>query len=187
MHLIVGLGNPGSKYESTPHNAGFLFLDLMREFLGWDALYAVDEWVADKSFESQISRARVGSDTKIMLVKPQTFMNSSGRAVRKLVEKFNVSVSSGLILVHDDLDIKLGEYKIQRAKGPKVHNGLKSVESLVGTTDFMRIRIGVDNRKGNSSIPGDQYVLQKMNDEELTLLKESCVEAVKSARSLLTL
>ncbi|WKZ31388.1 MAG: aminoacyl-tRNA hydrolase [Candidatus Dojkabacteria bacterium] len=184
MLLIVGLGNPGSKYENTPHNAGYLFLDQLREFLGWDTLYSVGDWEEDKMFESQICKARVGGETKVMLVKPLTFMNASGRAVSKIVKKFEVRVSSGLVVVHDDLDIKLGQYKLQRAKSPKAHNGITSVELSLGTNDFLRLRIGVENRSENNRIPGEDYVLNKMSQEELDTLKEIGTDATKSLRTL---
>lgn len=185
MYLVVGLGNPGSKYENTPHNAGYIFLDQMREFLGWDTLYSVGDWENDKSFESLLCRARVGSEVKVLLVKPLTFMNSSGRAVKKIADKFSVNVSKELVVVHDDLDLRLGQSKLQRAKGPKVHNGINSVERALGNMDFLRLRIGVDNRTDDNRIPGEAYVLNKMTQDELDTVKEVCSDGVKSLRSLI--
>lgn len=94
-----------------------------------------------KKFRAEV--ARVG---EVIMAKPLTFMNESGRSVRVLLDFYKLDISD-LVIIHDDLDIKLGEYKIQRAVGPKVHNGLASVERYLSTKDFLRVRMGVDNRK----------------------------------------
>jgi PTH1 family peptidyl-tRNA hydrolase len=186
MYVFAGLGNPGKKYENTPHNAGFLYLDDLREYLGWDSLYSVSDWKLEKSFESMFATCKNGSDTKILLVKPLTFMNESGRALNKICKKLEIDVENRFILVHDDLDIELGKYKIQREKGPKEHNGVLSVERRLGTRNFLRLRIGVENREENSRIPGERYVLKKMADLERIELKEVAHDATKSLRSIIT-
>lgn len=185
MILILGLGNPGEKYRNTRHNAGFIFLDEIREFLGWDNLYQVGDWDSDATFHSQLCSIKVDGEKRILLAKPTTFMNSSGIAARKLVRKNSISVLSDFILVHDDLDLKLGSYKIQRAKAPRVHNGVNSVQSHLATLDFLRIRIGIDNRDPSSSIPGDEYVLGRMSEEEVNKLREASLDAIKNLRSVL--
>lgn len=187
MFLFVGLGNIGQKYEDTPHNAGFAFLDEFREFLGWDSLYTVDNWKVDKLFESQICSVRAGSSTRAKLVKPTTYVNASGRPVSLLLKKLELQPQKSLILIHDDLDIKLGEYKIQRGKGPHAHNGVDSVQMMVGTTDFLRVRIGIENRPSENRMPGEDYVLAKMKTEELALLKETYSDIVKSLRNVIEL
>lgn len=183
MLLIVGLGNPGEKYKDTPHNAGFYFVEKLREFMGWDSLYSVDDWRGDKLFECELSFARAGSSSRVILVKPYTFMNASGRCVKKLMDKFEVK-SKDLILVHDDLDIKLGDFKIQMGKGPRAHNGVDSVQMTLGTTQFLRVRIGIEDRDKDNKIPGEDYVLTKMSEDQLLSLNEACTGAVKSLRTL---
>lgn len=161
MKMIVGLGNPGTKYARNRHNVGFMFLD----WLG----HKVDasDFQIQARFEAEI--ADVPSEDKTFFVKPQTFMNNSGKAVRSIADFYDIEPTE-IILVHDDLDITLGEFKIQQGKGPKVHNGITSVEQHLGTTDFTRVRIGVDNRDGDRTIPGKDYVLQNFSAEEMQSL-----------------
>lgn len=163
MKLIVGLGNPGKEYSTTRHNAGFEFVD---------SLSGRAKFTPDSKFESLLYK-----DKNILFVKPQTFMNESGRAVRKILDFYKLSVDD-VILVHDDLDLKLGEYKIQKGIGPKVHNGVSSVEASLPDKNFLRLRLGVDNReKSFYAGSGADYVLGKFNNEELEVLEEIMEEA----------
>lgn len=106
-------------------------------------------------------------------------MNRSGIAVRAVINKFDID---GFVLAHDDLDIPLGKYKIQKEKSPKGHNGVISVESNLGTSDFLRVRIGIENR-GERKIPGEDYVLQKYTEEELDTLKVAIEESIQELLS----
>lgn len=144
MKLIVGLGNPGDKYKGNRHNVGQMVL----------------EGIQGSEFRDQRSEIR--------LVRPETFMNESGVAVRKAMNFYKLGVED-LIVIHDDLDIRLGEYKIDMARGPKQHNGVTSVEEELGTKDFLRVRVGVDNRVGERT-PGERYVLEDFTDEERVIL-----------------
>jgi len=146
MKLLVGLGNPGAKYLNTRHNLGFMFLDYLQQ--------------------------QQKLDKQIKTLKPETYMNRSGIAVAKELRFYKLQPTD-LIVVHDDLDLRLGEYKIQFGKGPKLHNGVESVEKILGTKEFWRVRIGVDNRNAENRIPGESYVLQSFTPEELTLLQTS--------------
>jgi PTH1 family peptidyl-tRNA hydrolase len=101
-------------------------------------------------------------------------MNNAGEAVKKVFDKYDIEE---FVLFHDDLDIRLGDYKIQKGKSPKGHNGVKSVEKKLGTKDFWRVRLGVDNRPEGSKIPGEEYVLEKFEKDEKEILKGVCVEA----------
>ena len=115
MKLITGLGNPGKEYENTRHNAGFMFVDTLREkFLYQNTLIAT-EWRVENTFQSEIAFIKSGSKIVAILQKPQTFMNNSGIAVEKIMKKFEISMEE-FTLVHDELDIKLGEFKIQSGK-----------------------------------------------------------------------
>lgn len=147
MKLVIGLGNPGEKYKNNRHNVGHIFVS----------------WVQGSGF-------RVDKDIKIL--KADCFMNESGRFVKRELRNLGIKELSGLYVVHDDLDIPLGSYKIQFGKGPELHYGIQSIESELGTKDFWRIRIGVDNRDFANRVPGEDYVLQDFTDEEKKILEE---------------
>ena len=163
MKIVVGLGNPGDKYRNNRHNVGFMVID--KSFTVGSRQSAV-RW--ESKFEALI--CKIGD---ILLVKPQTFMNRSGEAVSQIVNFYKVPADD-LIVVHDDLDIKLGEYKIQKGVGPKVHNGLTSIEERLGRTDFWRMRVGIDSRQSavGSRQSGEDYVLADFSsDEEISINK----------------
>lgn len=152
MKIVVGLGNPGVEYMLTRHNAGVDFVDklvgLVHSDYGWRKHYD----------------ALIYKTPDLVLVKSKdVFMNESGRLLQGLPE-------GELYVAHDDLDLKLGEYKIQFGKGPKEHNGVESVEQALGTRDFWRIRIGIENR--TTPVSGEEYVLQKFTPEEKKILDE---------------
>lgn len=151
MILIVGLGNLGDKYKNNRHNVGFITLDKLKE--------------------------KIGEVKGFYFLKPQTFMNASGQAVAKIKNFYKIDTQD-IYLIHDDLDIKLGEYKIQLGVGPKVHNGVDSVENELGTKDFWRIRIGVDNRERENRIKGEDYVLQDFMKEEKEILNQTIEKVV---------
>jgi len=161
MKIIVGLGNPGTEYTNTRHNAGILLVDKMAESLNSDYGWR-------KNFDALIFKT-----PELVLVKTKdVFMNESGRLLQGLPE-------GEIYLAHDDLDIRLGEFKIQKGVGPKVHNGVESVENKLGTKDFWRIRIGIDNRDPDRRIPGEEYVLQKFMVEERNILEGVFNEIIK--------
>lgn len=166
--LITGLGNPGKEYSKTRHNAGFLFVDYLREKFNEE--FGIDElWKFDSKFEANICSFNV-KDKKVFLQQPLTTMNVSGRSVVKMLNWLKLEPSS-LILVHDDLDLKLGSFKVQLGKGPLIHNGVNSVENSLNTQDFWRIRIGIDNRNTNErQMTGADYVLGKFGKEELEIV-----------------
>lgn len=182
MKLITGLGNPEKEYINTRHNAGFVFVDALREkFLYQDTLYPTD-WKVEDTFQSEIAFIKSGSKIVAILQKPLTFMNNSGDAVAKLVQKFDIDIPRDFILVHDDLDISLGEFKIQKGKSPLGHNGVNNVEERLGTKDFKRVRIGIENRE-NKNISGLDYVLMKFSKEESQTLDEVVEEAIRGILS----
>ena len=170
MKLLVGLGNPGEAHVGNRHNVGFMVVDRLA---GEGA-----EW--EPKFEALILKAK-----DYLLVKPQMFMNRSGEVVAKIANFYKVTIDD-LVVIHDDLDIRLGEYKIQKGVGPKVHNGLTSVEERLGTADFWRLRIGVDNRIQNSEfrIQGEDYVLADFLPEEKTIIDGVIEKAVKELESI---
>ncbi len=181
MKLIIGLGNPGKTYEDTRHNAGFMFLDAFREkFVYQNTLFAT-EWRHEETFQSEIAFIKKGSKIIAILQKPLTFMNNSGIAVEKLIKKFDIDIEN-ITLVHDDLDIKLGEFKIQHGKSPVGHNGVTSVENALKTKEFRRVRLGVENRE-EKNIPGMDYVLKRFLKEERMSFEETVELAIQGILS----
>jgi len=152
MKIILGLGNPGVEYANTRHNTGILFVDYLSQKI--NSPYG---WRREKN------KMIFKSDKFILIKTSDTFMNESGNLVAN--SPYHLA---DFCLAHDDLDIKLGEYKIQTGIGPKLHNGIESVERTLGDTNFERIRIGIDNR--SLPIPGEDYVLQKFSQEERQVL-----------------
>lgn len=164
MKLIAGLGNPGDKYYQTRHNIGFVVVDRLSQKIG------APDWTKSRKFQAEFT-----NKDDFFLAKPQTFMNESGKAVKKLVSHYKIDTKDTWI-VHDDLDISLGEYKIQKAKGPRKHKGVDSVEKELGKEGFWRVRVGVDNR-GEERTPGEKYVLQRFREHELVIM-ESKVDKI---------
>lgn len=182
MFLITGLGNIGREYEYTPHNAGFLFLDNLYEYLKHQEGWSVEEWEdQSRMFDSLICKVKRDGKVVGVFQKPTTYMNLSGIAVSKVYDKYEIDE---YILVHDDLDIQLGKYKIQKDKSPKGHNGVISVEQHLKEKDFLRVRLGIENRI-NMNIPGEEYVISKYTDQELITLNEEIAEACKDLFLLL--
>jgi PTH1 family peptidyl-tRNA hydrolase len=120
-----------------------------------------------------------------VLVKPQTFMNQSGKAVKKLIDQYKIE-SSDLWVIHDDLDIALGDYKIQKGKGPKLHKGIESIEEKIGKTDFWRVRIGIENRSAENKISGETYVLQDFTEKEIEVIIPTIAKISKEIMSLVS-
>lgn len=164
MKLIVGLGNPGKEYENNRHNVGFMLVDYLAQLLSNNS----PQFFTDKYLNAQIYKT-----DQIIFAKPNTFMNNSGVAVKQVVSRFMFHVLSDLIVAHDDLDIPLGKFKIQMANGPKLHNGIDSIEAHLKTKEFYRIRIGVENRDPERRIPGETYVLQNFTPEEMKIVMDT--------------
>lgn len=131
MYLIVGLGNPGEKYLKSRHNAGFIVL---REIVG-------DDWTSESREKSLIHHETI-MDRELYYVMPQTFMNNSGLAVKTLQNKFGVSAEN-IIVIHDDVDLPFGTWKIQFDRGAGGHNGIRSIIDQIGTNEFVRIKVGI--------------------------------------------
>lgn len=158
--FIQGLGNNQKEYLRNRHNTGFMFID-----------YLLTTFDKNKIKESNLVYSQIfACPENIYLIKHKGFMNESGRATREIIKKFDIDLRNEFLLVHDDLDIKLGEFKLQFAKSPKEHNGVQSVENYLNTKDFWRLRIGVDNR-GDIRIPGLEYVLENFKTEEFNKIK----------------
>lgn len=138
MKIVVGLGNPGEKYEGTRHNIGFATLDhLLKKYQPVDQ----SVWEDNKKTKSLIKKISIG-ETAVMLAKPQTFMNNSGMALSHLTQYFKVKPEE-VIIIHDDLDLPLGKVQIRFGGGSAGHNGIESVIDALKTDKFSRIRMGI--------------------------------------------
>lgn len=155
MKLIVGLGNPGSKYQNTWHNLGFIALD--KFFSGNEENFKPTK--ALKKFEAEVAEGRI-NDEKIILAKPLTFMNNSGRAVNQLVNFYKIEPQD-LWLIHDEIDLPVGQIRISTDVSSGGHNGVKSIIENLGFKNFVRFRIGIN--RANRKTPTEKYVLQKIN------------------------
>lgn len=172
MKIIMGLGNPGNQYAKTRHNAGFLLLDHLVEALekaGKENAHR--QWQQSK--KGQLLYRWFGD---IELIKPQTFMNLSGKAASYVLKKHPQLKLEDVIVAYDDLDIALGSYKIQFGKSPKAHNGIISICQALGTDNFWHVRIGVDSRSGIRSQSGKEYVLTGFTGEEQQQLRQTLQE-----------
>lgn len=157
--LIVGLGNPGEKYKNTRHNVGFRI---------------VDEFAKENNFpEFRLSKkcnALISEKEKIILAKPQTFMNESGKTIKKLSETRSLSI---LMVVHDDIDLPLGKIKIVKNQGAAGHKGVESIIKNSGTKNFIRFRIGIRPEQCHALAHStEKFVLQKFDREEEKVIKE---------------
>lgn len=151
--MVVGLGNPGAEYANTRHNAGFMVVDLLAENL------RVSYWKDEAG--AKVGAVRFG-DEDLVLAKPQTFMNLSGTAVRRLLDAYDVAPGD-LIVVHDDLDLPEETVRVKRGGGHGGHNGLRSLTQALGTSEFVRVRVGIGRPPGRQD-PAD-YVLEPMRRE----------------------
>ncbi len=161
IKLIVGLGNPGDKYEATRHNAGFWFVDQI-------AAQTNSKLAADAKFFGLVGKLNPNADT--WLLKPTTFMNASGKAVAALANYYKISPAE-ILVIHDELDLPAGSVKLKFGGGHGGHNGLKDVHAALGTPDYWRLRIGIDH-------PGDKnevinYVLKAPTKQEKDALEAS--------------
>ena len=176
-YIVVGLGNPGSKYEKTRHNAG------RTNLICFAKQHEFSLWGSDKRLNALVSKGEVG-DIPFTLVLPETFMNESGSTVKKII-KDKAEVRERLIVVHDDLDIPIGSLKISFGRGSAGNKGVNSIVDSLGTKEFTRVRIGItpkgdfkDIRKfyyGEDAI--NKFVLQKFSPEEREKMKEVCEKA----------
>jgi len=175
MKLIVGLGNPGKEFEITRHNAGWLTLDRFT---------AVEKLTSKKSskLQAEIFDYKVGRN-KVVLAKPQTFMNNSGISTNIMRNFFRVATKD-IVIVHDDKDIPVGEIRVQTNRGPAGHNGVKSIIEHLGTQDFTRIRIGVSPVKKGKIDEISNFVLNKFTKEEFKLLQTAMEHAAVEIKRL---
>ena len=168
MYLIIGLGNPAEEYSKTRHNMGFNTINKIAE------QYSIK--INKKKFQGLYEITTI-EDKKVILVKPQTYMNLSGNCVKEIADFYKVSPEK-ILVIYDDMDIEPGKIKIRKKGSSGGHNGMKSIIQMIGTEEFPRIRIGIGRPKHN----GDEinYVIGAIPEEETSKLNEG-VEKAKDA------
>ena len=171
MKLVVGLGNPGPEYDRTRHNVGFEVVDRLARRHGDPA-----NSVARNKFSSLVVDAVVG-DEKVMLMKPLTFMNLSGKAVAEAIRFYKMSPTEDLMVVVDDTAVPCGSIRIKPGGGAGGHNGLTDVSRLLGTDEWPRLRVGIDKP---GRIPLKNYVLGRFSPEQQPLVDGALDEATKA-------
>ncbi len=170
MKLIIGLGNPGEEYKKTRHNAGFLTVDALALKL------QATSYKLQANFNAEVSEGII-DNKKIILAKPQTFMNNSGQAVRAILDYYKIKPED-IVVIHDDLDILLGEYKISKNKNSGGHKGVQSIIDYLGTKDFTRIRIGIMTE--NKKTPTEKFVLERFSKDEMKIIKGVIEEIINN-------
>jgi len=172
VYLVIGLGNPGKRYESTRHNVGFMVVEKL-----------ADRWKIELKHNSfNAIWGKGGVDGKsVLLAKPQTFMNLSGTAARRLQSFFKTDISH-LIVIHDDLDLPFGSIRMKAGGGTAGHKGLASIESDLGSSDFIRVRLGIGKPVDKSRIEG--YVLEPFRKEDQVVLQQVIERAADASAEI---
>lgn len=157
MKLIIGLGNPGKEYNNTRHNVGFRVID---SFLNKKGITKLKEKMGALYYEFNYK------DEKVMVIKPQEYINQSGMVVRKYMDYYNIEIDD-ILVVNDDLDLEVGEYKLKPSGGSAGHNGLKNIELHLQSSLYKRLKIGISN---NKNIDTKDYVLGKFSSSDKEIL-----------------
>ena len=174
MYIIVGLGNPGKEYENTRHNAGFNSIDVLADKYNINIREAEHKALVGKGYiEGQ----------KVILVKPQTYMNNSGEAVREITDYYKVDPESEIIVLYDDISLPVGTLRIRDKGSAGGHNGIKSIIQHLGTQVFLRIKVGVGDKNPNMDLVN--HVLGHFDKDDSAVMKESFAKAAEAAVMML--
>ncbi|MEI6627579.1 MAG: aminoacyl-tRNA hydrolase [bacterium] len=177
MKLVVGLGNPGKDFAKTWHNLGFIALDEFKKTINGSG------FKLEKKFHAEISNGKIG-DEKIVLAKPQTFMNESGQAVSTITSYYKITPDN-IIIIQDDIDLPLTKMRLSRDSSAGGHNGIKSIIEHLGTQNFIRIKLGIKTNK--TAIMGTiNYVLASFNKTEEKIIREEIKKAASAATQIIT-
>ena len=172
MYIIVGLGNPGKQYENTRHNMGFLAVDLLAEKFNIE--------VNKIKFKALVGEGRIAGQ-KVLLVKPQTYMNLSGEAVRQAMDFYKIDPEE-LIVIYGDIDIPTGTFRIRKKGRPGTHNGMRNIFQHIQTNDFPRIRVGIGSGKKENLIG---YVTGGISKSEKELLEDALKKSADAAACII--
>lgn len=170
MFVIVGLGNPGKKYENTRHNAGFIAIDALAE------KYRIS--ISEKKHKA-LCGSGVIEGNKVILVKPETYMNLSGESVRSVMDFYKIDPEEDMLVIYDDISLAPGNIRIRKKGSAGGHNGIKSIIAHTGTQNFMRIKVGVGEKPSGWDLA--DYVLGHFSDEDNVKLKETMPDIIQAA------
>lgn len=173
MIIIAGLGNPGKEYVNTRHNVGFMAIDALASKYGID--------VNEKKHKAIIGKGTINGQ-KVILAKPQTFMNLSGESLRELVDYYKPEVETQVIVVYDDITLDVGGIRVRKKGSAGGHNGMKSIIAHLGTENFQRVRVGIGEKPARMDLA--DWVLSRFSKEDLTILEDSLGEAVDAVTML---
>lgn len=174
MYIVAGLGNPTKEYDKTRHNAGFETIDVLADMLGT----AVEE----KKFKALYGRGIIGGE-KVILLKPQTFMNLSGESIREASDFYKVEPDH-IIIVYDDISLDVGQLRIRTKGSAGGHNGIKNIIAHLGTQEFPRVKVGVGDKPKKMDLA--DYVLSRFSKEDQAKMEEAYKEAAKAVEVLIT-
>lgn len=174
MWLIVGLGNPGGEYKLTRHNIGFMAVDSFMQGLGNPTV--------KNQFKAEVAQVK-WKDQQLLFCKPQTYMNLSGESVQPLMGFYKIPLDH-LIVIHDDIDQAFDQIKIHKNRGHGGHNGIKSISSLMGSMDYIRLKMGV-GRPDNPAFSVADYVLGKFSKEEFDKLPDFLNRGIDAVESII--
>ena len=175
MIIIAGLGNPGDEYERTRHNTGFEVIDELVKKYGIVLDFAKHKAICGKG---------IIEGEKVMLMKPQTYMNASGEAIADAVNYYKLYPNDELIVIYDDIDLPVGKIRIRESGSAGGHNGMKDIIEKLGTETFVRVRVGVGAKPGEWDLA--DWVLSRFPDEEKTVMKEARKNAAGAVGVILT-
>lgn len=188
MKLIVGLGNPGDKYMNNRHNLGFMVVEELEKKIDggrWKMGVEDGGWKLDKKLKSEIIKT-----DQVILIKPQTFMNNSGMAIKLVVDYFKIPLSD-VIIIHDELDLPLGKIKIRTGGGGSGHHGVESIIKDLDNPDFIRVRLGIGNEhslggeRGHKHFDANKFVVEDFTPQEKNTVKTMLREAVKTVQMIM--
>ena len=175
MYVIAGLGNPGSKYEKTRHNVGFQVIDRLA------SKYHIDMNIKK---HKAICGTGVIEGVKVLLVKPQTFMNLSGESIREAVDFYKVDPETEFLVIYDDISLAPGHLRIRKKGSAGGHNGMKNIILHAGSQEFVRIRVGVGKKPDKMDLA--DYVLSRFGKDDLPEMRKSCSTACDAIDVILT-
>ena len=173
MLIIAGLGNPGKEYENTRHNAGFMVMDALAEKIGAD--------ISEKKHKALCGKGVIGGE-KVILMKPQTYMNSSGESIRAAADYYKVDPED-ILIVYDDISLAPGQIRIRKKGSAGGHKGIKNIIANLGTDRFMRVKVGVGEKPKNWDLA--DYVLSPFTKDERPLVNLAIEHAAKAIEQML--
>jgi PTH1 family peptidyl-tRNA hydrolase len=176
MKLLIGLGNPGKQYEKNRHNIGFRIIDALNKKLGFEEMSC-------SKFDAMTSEGTIGGE-KVLLLKPQNYMNLSGIPIREFVHFYKLDSTKDLLIIYDDKDMMFGKMRERNEGSSGGHNGIKSIIAELGTENFHRLKFGVGHEE--QTIPTDAFVLQNFSKEEEEQLPGLISEAAKKIEEWMT-